>query len=511
MSYLRSCLAFVALAVSLTCLPAAAGTGRCLHIESFETIADIERAILGEIDAANQEARDNVPGEIRSQVSRQATTVFAPMGFSDQVNRSIYDFLPYLQGVVNGVSTSKDKKSVTVQWNPFRVGKWGTMAITSTLTEPEPSKRLLNAVVEGARPAQEDALEEQIRDYDDVTLAFKYGYHRKSEGRRRMLLGRAPELYLAPIGRLTGALAPAIPEDAQLQYSEWTLSLVDRIKVALGVSEGDGFDVREVPISSIKELTEARALEPGFLCSLHDAIRYDAMRQFDRLEDLAGATEVLASMVNNQAQAVVTGSFRFRDDLVGQDTVYINASFEYGIGNLNALLRRADYGRAGERLKEVFEEMDGEKRTNNQHKFTFSGAYSKNRGLDLDYDYLEVVTDPATSDQITIPRVASISVPESWEWSAQIQYSRYIRRETKKEGANNKDPLFVFSIEYSDVNDDPERQDRGQARLSLTVPITESISIPLTVGYATRSELLGEFEHRLGAHFGLNYKFARKD
>jgi hypothetical protein len=55
---------------------------------------------------------------------------------------------------------------------------------------------------------------------------------------------------------------------------------------------------------------------------------------------------------------------------------------------------------------------------------------------------------------------------------------------------------------YEDVSDDPMRQNRGVATLTVTRRFG-SMAVPFGIVYATRGEFLGEVDKQLSAHVGL--------
>jgi hypothetical protein len=317
------------------------------------------------------------------------------------------------------------------------------------------------------------------------------------------------ELYRKPIE----AVAKVMLKDPTLgrrpEYSRNTELIFNRIKSVLCKKDCDRFDVRKAAFDEIENAILGGALEVGFLRQLQEAIRDDVMNLLDNEWTSEKVEKALTPLVNNQPQLVITGSWRNRDPLVGQDSWFVTVSYEHGTRNVNTLLRRSNYPSDDKALKEVFLQMIDKERIYYEDKYTFSGTYSENPGLAMDYDYIEVVTDPATTDQITIPRIASIDLPESWEWSAVATWSRYLRN--KKEGPLPTDkPLLTLSLSYSDVKNDPNRQDRWVARLSYIMALSNSISLPFTLSWASHPELVGDVDERWGAHAGLSYKFVKK-
>jgi len=104
-----------------------------------------------------EKTKDAISKKIPEAVKGKTTAVSTADGFADRVTDTIADFLPLLGLSMDAVSTSEDKKSVTVKLNSSQHDN-GVFGLTATATKPELFMPLSDAIKESARDKESTAL-----------------------------------------------------------------------------------------------------------------------------------------------------------------------------------------------------------------------------------------------------------------------------------------------------------------------------------------------------------------
>ena len=81
-------------------------------------------------------------------------------------------------------------------------------------------------------------------------------------------------------------------------------------------------------------------------------------------------------------------------------------------------------------------------------------------------------------------------------------FGRYFGREL----VGRKRARFDATASYEDFSDDPLRQDRGLAKLTVIYPVSEGFFLSLGAVYATKPEFRGDVDEEISARAGFTYK-----
>ena len=169
------------------------------------------RDYLNQVAPLEKAATDAIVSRAISEQAVSPAGTATASSFADRVGNTLQNFLPLFQGAVDAVSTSDDKKSVTVRFNPVRAATFGELGLTASATEPEPSEALLKLLPDDIRTGQKEAIQKTLDDFTDLSYAATYNYVRKLEpehlaspGARRWFFGRNPRLYEEVFASLVG-------------------------------------------------------------------------------------------------------------------------------------------------------------------------------------------------------------------------------------------------------------------------------------------------------------------
>lgn len=512
--------------------------------KTYEDLLEKAEALLPAAQAGKAAAQASQPPAAAALALEDAATVAAaapattaaPDGFSTRVNDSLTNFLPLFGFAVNTISTAEDEKSVSVAYNPIRLGTRGVVSLSTTIAEPEASSKLLEQVAQSARASETEAIGNRLDDLSDLTFAGTYGYQRSDEGKvwddGAHLWGRNPKLYQNLASELMASVwdkaFSARSFDAVGDTSEWEVKIVDRIPATND----------DATAATMVELR--KAFSAGELKQFVSALVADAISEAAFLAELRKyKLSHLAAMLANQPQVTITAAYRDRDPLIGGDETVVTGKLEIGSANLN---RAMSHYKKTKRVKkaegktysklEAYEWAIEELKVQAQNRTSISVTYKERAAWNPSYAYTLEVPDPASGDVTTFDKVATLGVPSAQDWCIKASWSRTFRRSAgsvKSRGlvqraaelgqlagvseladlgqAELDVPARIdLSLEYIDVDgDDPLTRDRGIARVSYALPLPGGLSLPFTLTYSNHSKFLGEQDDVLSTHIGLSY------
>ncbi len=338
-------------------------------------------------------------------------------------------------------------------------------------TQPKISGALRAKLHEQTLDDQISRIEQKIEELDDFAVQFTYNLASSSTG-------RGFEQYKGDYKKLCEAA-----DDAWRKESEdW----VKKTRTELG--------------NRFTAPTPEEAFEdmPPAMAALALRLTEEKARQLAGSDPQAKRDAALTSyymLLDNQPQFHLTAERKFRDPLVGPDELTVDVTYEWSRVNLNAATKKCDgnwgtkecldaytayvngeeNGKGEEEMRKEMEQGD---------RLSFTGEY-----VDIDGDSI----DAGISDLGTLVLEPVHKLTLKLDWSRKLSFG---------EGEPVKMDL---AASYEDVSDDPHRQDRGVASLTLTRRVG-NMEIPFGIVYANHGEFLGDVDARLSAHLGLNFK-----
>jgi hypothetical protein len=433
----------------------------------------------------NAEAKVKADGTktlVRTTLSEQAVS---PAGtanassFADRVNGTLQNFLPLVQGLVNGINTSDDKKAVTLRLNPIRAETFGELGLTASAKEPVPYEPLLALLPDDSRFGQKENIQKTLGDFTDLTYVATYNYVRKLDlteaNLPRWLFGRNPRL-----------------------YEELFASLVSDTFKDLPVLKNTALDpfFGRFPREDMEGLTR-KELEQRLGVADYDRlvkIMIDKRRPLAALNaKVAERAELFNQLVANQPQATLSATYHDRDPLVGRNETSVDLSFEMPAApNINEFLRswrseKGDWQKALTNLESRTKEIKA------GTKWSIVANYREAEGYKVTYQ-------PTTEGAAPV----SLDRPRSHELSLKTQYTRNATWQKMKVEGIETFPALHIAAEVIDVSNDPDRQDRRVFTLTYDIPVRKGVSFPVSLVYANRSEFLGQPDRQFGAHVGLS-------
>jgi hypothetical protein len=409
--------------------------------------------------------------------SNVATTT--PDTFAGRVHSSHQDFLNLFSFAVNKVEESKDGQALTVRFNPLREGAQ-LLGLSVTVAKPIVSDLVSKAIPESMRSATVEKLQSSIGDLDDVTYAAAYSLESTTcewiQPAASRCWGRSPELYRQMLSEVLVSAADKVPDIGSIPPSDPAIQRLRKLVLGSAL-----FDQK---LEAVKE--ENRIEAAALIRQLAEkSIRETQARKaiFEK-----SGIDKLASLLDNQPQLVATGSYRDPGRYGGPDETGISFELQYGLENLNAL--RKDCKGATDcvvRQLEVFAK-DGVP----TDKLVLTASY-KERGR---YSLKDLGLDAP------VPGFTPISLRKSSEFKARFQWGRLI--DAKVAGRNVRFDLSGDGIQTRD--DGIRTKNRWVATGTLTLPLGDNMSIPVSLNYANEPEFLTSQRKQLGVHLGITYR-----
>lgn len=429
-------------------------------------------------DAGLQDLKaDAVAAAIEPEVAAANVATTPTPAFGARLHSSYQDFINLMSFAIDTVEQGDDGASLVVRLNPLRSGRH-EVAVSGTIAEPSVDDAVVAAVAETAREAVRSALENQLSDFDDVTLTAAYTGQTKECALRggERCWGRDPRIYSDALARL---LLPAFEAEPQpefstvLEYSEF----LERHGIE---TEADVLSLRIADLpESAREDAIALATRHGIA---HAKQTLDAKAYYDKLN-----VPLLAKLVENQPQLTADVTYRDRGTLAGADEWAGSLELYWGRVNLNSTAGgcAASSDCFLERLRNL---KAGDL---NNGKFVLTVSYRRVEPFTLS----ALPGDP-------VDGFTPIDIGRSQRFSARGQYGGDLTA-----GDPSKRARLDVALEIERTRDNELLTDnRSIVSATLSVPLNDQITLPLTLTYANKSEYLDDPREQFGVHFGLTYR-----
>jgi hypothetical protein len=438
----------------------------CSANELVRTLGDRSRAeMTAAAETAAKQTADNVVN------TNRATS--APDPFAADLHATYQDFLVPLSFAVSSIEESKDGRALIVRLNPFREPPF-VGGFTVTASKPDLDPRIAAAIPEDDRDAEVKRLEEDSDELGDLTFSGSVAAETVecTEGKGRCW-GRNPRTYRQVLSSVLLALAPQASSDA-----------ADAASTNLGkllAQSGNTFDTKLSEVPSAQRGAVVDAARQLVAADLHDRETYLKL-----LDDLG--IEHLTTLIDNQPQFSLTATWHERDDVAGPTQGAATLELQFGRHNLNRLKHDCKTTLTqciGESLRAI-----DAGNSDVTDKFVLSASFKETDRYQL------------TADNLSIPGFAAIDAPRTRELSAKLQWGQRLK-------ARVADQQARFDISAEGVrltaNGVKEKND-WVGTATLTVPVASNISIPLSLKYGNRPDLLTGVRDSWGAHFGISYR-----
>ena len=362
-------------------------------------------------------------------------------------------------------------------------------AVNSQPTLPD---ALTEALPEDQRDDLVQELEGELGDLDDYTLSFTYNWVNARHG-------RGFEQYRNRFASLTRAVSKDFDlasgdEDLLRAFGEFIAENEEELE-----NVPDDLDVTFEEINTAIGEEKGDAFKSSFEAAVEQKVE-ELQRNRQQLAD--AGLGFFADLVNNQPQLYVSASQRFLAPVLGGDETSFKITYEWGQASLNHAMNRrchedldtADTSGLEKRSPGTLDDCLSQF-TNfvNAHKDSLKDG---NR-FSFSAEYLDIDEQPVDLAELGVP---GLTLEGAKKVVVSAGWSRLFGQ-----GPQGQQPLRLdFVGTYEDVSDDPLRQDRGIATLTVTRQFG-GLAVPFGIVYATHGEFLPEVDKQLSAHVGLKF------
>ena len=192
-------------------------------VSSLDKALDCEVGALEGVFARSANAEKAMVSKVAN--STRATT--PPDAFAARIHNSYQDFLVPLSFAINKVEESDDGQALTVRFNPLRQPPWNA-GLTATVSKPSIADSVKSAIDEASRDTTVAAIQKQLGDFDDVTVALSFT--RVTEDCKHVTdrcFGRNPRTYW---NLASGPVLAVLPEASSGASQAATADLFDVVK-----------------------------------------------------------------------------------------------------------------------------------------------------------------------------------------------------------------------------------------------------------------------------------------
>ena len=398
----------------------------------------------------------------------------APPTFAARIHNSYEDFLNLFSFAINKVEESENGQALIVRFNPIRSGEH-LFGASLTVAQPTVGEIVKSVIPEDRRDAAVTQLEKTLGDTDDLTWAAAWSPATaecevdRSPSKR--CWGRTPAAYRDLLSKVLTPLITSSFDLPQATINEiLRLTGGDDLKSARLDDQKNGKQVRQL----IKEFVAAEmATSTSNVFSSHHL-------------------NLLADLIDNQPQASVNVTLHDVPHFSGPSDHGGSIELHAGRENINTL-RKACRKSTEKTLGPCLQKQLNTLAENGLSidKYVLTVKYRSVQGFRLDS---LPVTPVITFEPLDIARIT--------EWSVKAQGGRKMGTEITGKPMRGDFALEAFHSTRGRFT----TSNRLVATLTMSVPVGDTVTVPVTVQYANKPDLLTDPTKRIGMHVGLSYR-----
>lgn len=436
-------------------------------------------SVDGQVTAAANEAADGVVE------ANRATT--PPDAFAGRVHNSYQDFLNLFSFAINSIEESGDGRALTLRLNPLRDGAH-VVGVTFTASKPSVAEAIQNALPDDNRTGLLAEIEGELDDLDDLTLAFSYSTQTlecADKRPRERCYGRSPSTYREILSHALRPILAAQPDPGAAVRQNLKQRLARLIQPAALATEADAF---KHPFTNATDAATLRQVVRAL--AVAEARQTLASKQHFAELNL----DVIPSMIDNQPQVALTASHRRPGPFGGANQTAISAELQYGPDNINAL--RAECGAAIN---------DACLSTALQRRLT-SGVSTTKWVVSVAATHASAFNIAELTLDAPVTGFTPVHLESAWDIVVKGQGGLRLTRDEDPRGLRGDLSLEGHWAEKGGMR----TTNRWVAAATLTVPIVESVSVPVSITWANKPEFLDDEADKIGAHIGLSYRLPKE-
>ncbi len=452
-----------------------------------ETIGECFERLNPSKFIANAKASDTVreneaTDAMKNQLAKANTGVST---LDSPINTSLRDFLSLFSATMTSSKLTANDNSLTLDWNaalpPLSPGN--IIKFQAVFNKPK-----LDASLKTQLTGKSDfnSITDSLNDLDDVQLSATYAPTTQNFGRALA----AHHALLLVIMRDAQRNAPKQKKLADLVDLLQTVQSQPPFKV-----DGKDVDALTVKLSDVTDKSVRDKIEQ-FVAS--SAVQEKAAADF-----IQSRTDPLRKLLSNQPQLYASAIANVRRNVVGADGGSLKVTYERGGTSLKDFYATPS-GR--ECVPAILTDPSVKSDVTKGCATSFRvfatdasmlvGAAATGRwSLAAEYDRTNANSINLTDDKI------AIRTPGSHKVAGTFVYGAVLTRD-----AQNREGRFDVNVSYENYSKDPNLTNRIIASAVYSQKLTDTLTLPLGVVYASHSKDLPKNDKQISVHFGLVYK-----
>lgn len=451
------------------------------------TLDDTQVQCLRRLDK-NAMPRDTATQAIEERVDNEMATANTGTVSMNAGGTVVSDLSSLLAFALDTESLGDDRQAVTVDLNRILgLPGSGDYQLRGIIRQAEVFAPLNQALgTDGEASMRRDELDDELGDFDDVSLMFSYSLNTKRLGRSTEGKDFLNEIFAQ--AATPSVVNCATPPDIVVQ-NEILPVLAQRNIDPSSVFVTNTTDL--LPDATFRDV--AQAASSALATRLIEAVecqRQSIHQQKVRLDQALERIhfDEIADLVANQPQLVFSVERTERDRLTGPSETKGKLTFEKGWNNVNTV-RQACAGNVT--LQCVKNAIDQNRK-----------AIDRKSRLKLSLEYADI----ESYDESFFGGTINVDQGSDRKLTATLGYGQVLRTD----GAGNDATRLDLTWSYEDVDNDSMRQTRSVLNASFSQQVAGGFVLTLGAVYANKPEFLGQVDEEVSARFGLTYKLAKK-
>jgi hypothetical protein len=451
----------------------------CQETESFQTCMDrMNELVSGPAappaeETSKKEAKDAAPNKLDL------------VNTGDSSNSSVNDYLPLLRLLLDNGSLGGDDQKLGFEWsNPLGFGPSVQNKVFVALERPEIYGPLKEAMQAASLTDELSTLEDSVDARDDITIGLSLAFASEKYGRDPRLHQQTLNALIESVDLVDSLHLAALTARSNFEEEK---KLQEKPEVSGNplIPKNDG-DLGGKPFCAIAK-SDVRKQYMDLAIAEILAARSSLQGFSERLTNTGFYS--LLDLIDNQPQFSFTASYRSREEAAGPNETKLALSYEKGDRNVNSLRTHCHGTINPQCIASYVTDSD-----------TNAEAMEKSIRLRFTADYTKI---DRLSFVMPAPGFSYMAEP-----SERLTVSAIYGRNIGAALSDGRRARLDASLSYEDFSDDPLRENRGVANVTLTYPILKGFFLTFGAVYATKPEFRGDVDKEIGARAGITYKLA---
>ena len=430
-------------------------------------------------------AAPTVTRAVQERVANENVATTPPQSSDARVHASRQNFNIPLSAAINTIDRDTDKQSIVVRFNTLNAGPFAA-GITGTITQPSVYAAIGKKVTpEMHAEAVTKRLSNSLEETDNLSLSVHLAPETPectaNRLQRSACYGLDPRAYDTPLNEIFAALL-GVDAGPSAATNEVATKLSDVVR-------GDAnTDVGRVATDKLDEFFELALLLK--MSDAADSARENTLRASSQIPKLA-------KLIEQQPQWTLTLNANRRDRLVGPNSQSADLEYRRGRQNLNTV--SAKCGTNPKCLIPTLKDLKSD-------TFVFGVGIKQTDSYRLDELPAGILKD---DDEVT-EGFSGLHADRIRAYLAKMQYGRDLASARINDKPLRLDIQVTWEQVTGATKESRPYDTRFVAGATLSVPLGEAITIPVTLSYANHEDFLEDQQKELGVHFGLTYRLPFK-